>query len=256
MPYNHKNNLASFCLIGLALSALFAARAESSAPAGLEPGAVRTTSVVRADAKTGRLVRRVVMVQPESAAKGAPGATAADSGRPTAVETLRSAVDREVESAAGKYGVDPKLVHTVIRVESNYNPIAVSNKGAQGLMQLIPATARRMGAENSFDVRENIEAGVRYLRYLLDRFGDDRLALAAYNAGEGAVQRFGDVPPYIETQQYVQRAGKLLKAARQQEPASAAAPAPGAVAAPAGPPEPRPIETYVDVEGRICIRTR
>jgi len=104
--------------------------------------------------------------------------------------------------------VDPLLVDSVIRVESNYNPLAVSPKGAEGLMQLIPATARRFGVTNSFDVKENIEAGVTYLKYLLDMFGDDRLAVAAYNAGESAVMRYGDVPPYRETMNYVSRVGK------------------------------------------------
>jgi len=149
--------------------------------------------------------------------------------------------------------VDPLLVDSVIRVESNYNPLAVSPKGAEGLMQLIPATARRFGVTNSFDVKENIEAGVTYLKYLLDMFGDDRLAVAAYNAGESAVMRYGDVPPYRETMNYVSRVGKAWGAARQQTPAPTAAieaaPAPEEAGA-------RAVEAYVDSQGRICMRTR
>jgi soluble lytic murein transglycosylase-like protein len=141
----------------------------------------------------------------------------------------------------------------VIRVESNYNPVAVSPKGAEGLMQLIPATARRFGVSNSFDVHENIEAGVKYLKYLRDLFGDDRLAVAAYNAGESAVLRYGNVPPYPETVDYVHRVGKALDAARQNAPDAKPDPVPETVP---GPPPPRPVEAYVDIEGRICMRTR
>jgi soluble lytic murein transglycosylase-like protein len=98
------------------------------------------------------------------------------------------------------------LIHAVIRQESGYDPYAVSHKGAKGLMQLMPATAKRFGVKDVFDPAENVQGGVKYLRQLLDRYdGDRRLALAAYNAGEGAVDRFGGVPPYRETQDYVDR---------------------------------------------------
>ena len=96
------------------------------------------------------------------------------------------------------------LAHALIRVESNYNPLAISRKGAMGLMQLMPATAQQYGVRDPFDPLENLEAGMRHLRYLMDRF-DPRRAIAAYNAGEGAVRRYGAVPPYRETQNYVQR---------------------------------------------------
>lgn len=119
-----------------------------------------------------------------------------------------------VQQTAALHGVDPALVHSVIAVESGFNPLAVSPKGAQGLMQLIPATARRFGVTDSFDARQNIAAGVKYLRYLQDMFKDDRLALAAYNAGEGAVLKYGGVPPYRETEQYVSKVGKKLESAR------------------------------------------
>jgi soluble lytic murein transglycosylase-like protein len=110
----------------------------------------------------------------------------------------------EIAEAAGVWGVDPDLVRTVIEVESAFEPRAVSAKGAMGLMQLMPATARQYGVADPFDPRANIEAGTRHLRSLLDRF-DLSLALAAYNAGAGAVERFGGVPPYRETKAYVQR---------------------------------------------------
>jgi len=97
-------------------------------------------------------------------------------------------------------------VEAVIRVESGFKPGAVSPKGAQGLMQLMPATAAMLGVRNAFDPRENVEGGVRHLRYLIDRYaGNLPLVLAAYNAGEGAVAQYGGIPPYPETQQYVRK---------------------------------------------------
>ena len=112
----------------------------------------------------------------------------------------------QISSAASQYGVDPHLVRAVIATESNFNPRAISRKGARGLMQLMPATADRFGVKNIEDPHENIHAGVRYLRYLLDLFGGDLvLALAAYNAGERVVQDVGRVPNYRETRQYVDK---------------------------------------------------
>jgi soluble lytic murein transglycosylase-like protein len=109
-----------------------------------------------------------------------------------------------IQTAAKKYGVDPDLVFSVIAAESNFNPRAVSRRGAQGLMQLLPATASRLGVKNIFDPGQNIEAGTQYLRDLMARYqGDLVLTLAAYNAGPGAVQRYGRVPPYNETISYV-----------------------------------------------------
>jgi soluble lytic murein transglycosylase-like protein len=113
---------------------------------------------------------------------------------------------QDIKEIADRYGVDPSLVQAVIGVESAFNPWAVSRKGAQGLMQLMPRTAASLGVRDSFNPRENIEGGVRHLRYLLDRYpGNVSLALAAYNAGEGAVDSHGGLPPYPETQQYVQK---------------------------------------------------
>jgi soluble lytic murein transglycosylase-like protein len=115
-------------------------------------------------------------------------------------------IDSAIEQAATKHGVDANLVRALVKVESNYNPNAVSNKGAMGLMQLMPRTASGLSVSNPFDPQQNVDAGVRHLKQLLNNFGGDvRLSLAAYNAGEGAVKRNGGVPHYTETQNYVKR---------------------------------------------------
>jgi hypothetical protein len=112
----------------------------------------------------------------------------------------------EIKEASDRYGVPERLVQAVIRVESAFNPKAVSVKGAQGLMQLMPETASMLGVRNSFDPQQNINGGVRHLRGLIERFGNDLpLALAAYNAGEKAVLSYRGIPPYQETRDYVAR---------------------------------------------------
>ncbi len=118
----------------------------------------------------------------------------------------RSKYDPFIEHYATKYGVDPTLVRAVIQVESDFDPLCVSHKGARGLMQLMPATAKRFGVTKVHDPEQNIHGGVRYLAYLLELFGDMPRALAAYNAGEGAVMKYGGIPPYQETSTYVVRA--------------------------------------------------
>jgi soluble lytic murein transglycosylase-like protein len=123
-----------------------------------------------------------------------------------AVSLDRDGVEKLVREAADRYHVDPALVRAVIQTESNWNTSAFSPKGAVGLMQLIPTTAQRFGAHDAFNPQQNVEAGVRYLRTLLERYnGNLDLALAAYNAGEGAVDRAHGVPSFRETRNYVQR---------------------------------------------------
>ena len=119
----------------------------------------------------------------------------------------RSRYDAIIERYADEYDVDPVLVRAVIQVESNFNPRCVSNKGARGLMQLMPGTAKRFGVTEVHNPEQNLRGGIRYLSVLLKLFNDDlSRALAAYNAGEGAVQRYGGIPPYEETSTYVKRA--------------------------------------------------
>jgi len=123
---------------------------------------------------------------------------------PTTVPPER--LERIVRDASARHNLDPALVKAVIGVESNWNPSAVSRKGALGLMQLIPTTAGQLGVGNAFDPAQNIEGGTSYLRSLLDRYhGDLELSLAAYNAGPGAVERSGGIPNIPETRSYVQR---------------------------------------------------
>ena len=120
------------------------------------------------------------------------------------IKTSKADIDRYVHNASIKYGVDEKLVHAVIKTESTYRTKAVSNKGATGLMQLMPATATRFGVNDRNDAQQNIEGGVRFLKFLLDTFKDTKLAIAGYNAGEHAIQRHNNtIPPYPETQNYV-----------------------------------------------------
>lgn len=123
-----------------------------------------------------------------------------------------------IERTAGRFQLDPNLIHAIIRVESGFDPRAVSPKGALGLMQLIPATAERFGVRNPFDARENIEGGVTYLNYLLNRFrGDVPLSLAAYNAGENSVLRAHGIPPIRETRRYVAKVTSLYRAGSRLE---------------------------------------
>jgi len=211
--------------------------AENANPEPAKAVSPKVVSVVRADARTGRLVRSIVVTP-----------------KPAPTKTPDPAVEGMVDETAKSLDVNPSLVHSVIEVESNYNPFAVSPKGAQGLMQLMPGTARRFGVQNTFDARQNIEGGIRYLKFLQQTFGDDRLAIAAYNAGEKAVQKYGNVPPYPETKDYVQKVAKKYDARRAadkkiQPVTIAEKPKPAED-------EPRHIMGYLDEEGRLHIATR
>jgi len=119
-------------------------------------------------------------------------------------------IDAAIDQAASRHNVDPNLVRAVIKVESNFNPNAVSRKGAMGLMQLMPQTARQLRVANPFDPQQNVDAGVRHLKQLMESYGGDvKLTLAAYNAGQGAVARSAGVPHFAETRNYVKRITQL-----------------------------------------------
>jgi len=203
--------------------------------AGLDGYSAYGTSVVRADRRTGRLVRVVL------APKANP------------VPVASSEVPEIVVKTAKLYDLDPLLVHSVIQTESNYDPFALSPKGAQGLMQLMPSTARRFGVTNSFDINQNLQGGVTYLKYLFDLFGDQELALAAYNAGEQAVIRYGGVPPYPETLSYVKSVSRRYSSAKEN---SSSAAAPAVEPQPVTEPVYRPVEYFYDARGNLHVRTR
>jgi hypothetical protein len=150
-------------------------------------------------------------------------------------------ISRLVEQTAERHDVDPELVHAIIQVESDYDPAAMSHKGAMGLMQLIPATAQRFGVQNPFDPKQNIEGGVTYLRHLLDLFqGDLELSLAAYNAGENSVLRRGGIPAYTETRNYVRKVTDIYAPGSN-----------GQVGKVAGRPLKAPIYRFVDAQGIV-----
>ncbi len=238
--------LMAFAMVAASPSRAAEVNSAPSVPAPV----VHKTQVVKADPRTGKLVRSVVVSSRPVPVKITPS-----------LEASTADLNAIVEKAARAHEVDPLLVHSIIKVESNYNTHAVSNKGAEGLMQLTPSTARMLGVSNSFDPQQNIEAGVKYLKYLKDLYKDDRLALAAYNAGPGAVDKYNSIPPYAETQNYVYQVGKRYGEARRA--ADAAKPpvvevkAPEVKAVEVTPVEvkPAPVERFVDENGRLHLRT-
>ncbi len=155
-------------------------------------------------------------------------------------------IDAAINEAAARHNVDPSLVRSVVKVESNFNPNAVSRKGAMGLMQLMPATARSLNVSNPFDPQQNVDAGVRHLRKLLDNYGGNvRLSLAAYNAGSGAVARSAGVPHFRETQNYVRRITNLYNGG--SEPGSYV------FGSPNGSPSHDPVHVERDARGVLFI---
>lgn len=137
--------------------------------------------------------------------------TSSGSYRNFRAKSVRSSYDTLIQQVAQRQGLEPALVKAVVHVESAFRPDARSPKGAAGLMQLMPATAKRFGVYDFYHPAENLRGGTTYLRWLLQRYrGNLQLALAAYNAGEGAVDRYGSIPPYRETIDYVQKVKKFL----------------------------------------------
>jgi soluble lytic murein transglycosylase-like protein len=238
-------------------------RAADSNPVatGAPAPAVHKTQVVRADPRTGKLVRSVVVSSKPALTKITPPL---DAPGKALLEKANRDLNAIVDKAARAHDVDPLLIHSMIKVESNYNVHAVSNKGAEGLMQLTPSTARMLGVSNSFDPQQNIEAGVKYLKYLKDLYKDDRLALAAYNAGPGAVDKYKWIPPYAETENYVYQVGKrygearrAADAAKPPDAAKGDAPVAGAKTVEVKPLEIKPaaVEQFIDENGRLHLKT-
>ena len=246
--FANKNVYICF-LVAIALVAAAPIRA-ASADVSTPGTTVVSKTVVRVDRRTGKLIRI-----PAPAAKPASKET---------VSKAKAAYAAIVEEAAKKHSVDPLLVESMIQVESNYNPAAVSAKGAEGLMQLMPPTARMLGVSNSFDPQQNIEAGVRYLKQLQDTFKDTRLALAAYNAGPGSVEKYKFVPPYRETWNYVTEVDRRYQDARRAADQAAADTSQPVSTMP----EDKPavpalveekfskLEQFVDEQGRLHLRTK
>ena len=171
----------------------------------------------------------------QSSLAASPVLTAAEKANREKIEVM-------IRDVSARYSVDPALVRAVIETESNYNSTAVSRKGAKGLMQLVPGTAQQLGVNNAFDPKQNLDGGVRYLHTLLERYnGDLDKALAAYNAGPGAVDRAGGVPRYRETREYVQKVTDSYF-----RPGSDRLPAAYGEA-------PRPIYRTVDENGRVVF---
>ncbi len=248
-----ENKMSRFCF-SLACFCLAGATAWCA-----DTAALRTT--VRVDRGSGRLIRTQI-VQPRDVP--AIEVIARDVSSPVPVSPApispakattpgRADVDLLVEQSAATHGVDPILAKSVLAVESNYNQYALSPKGAMGLMQLMPATAKQLGVINAFDARQNIEGGVKFLRYLKTKFDDDRLVLAAYNAGEAAVKKHGWIPPYPETIDYVYKVGKRYGDSMRQSRSAVAISGDKPADKPTDKPVAR-IQQVIDADGRIHLQ--
>jgi hypothetical protein len=258
--------LTRFCFklawaAGLASAGLWAGGSPDTETAA--PG--RITTVIRPDRRTGKLVRSVMVTskpvgeQTVAEILVAPRVLSPVVAATEAEAPVRTGIDEVVEQIAAQFSLPPQLIHSVIKVESNYNPFAISSKGAQGLMQLIPATARRFGVSDVFNAAQNIQGGAKYLKYLLDLYGGNyALALAAYNAGEAAVARYGHVPPFPETQNYLILVARQLEESRKAEAAKqkaivAGQTRPEAETKPAGP---NHIQEIVEADGSVRYVSR
>lgn len=176
-------------------------------PAGLEDILQRIAEIKR------RFNRPLVMT-----GGGFQNYLAAAAAPPPSAVAINPSIEASIAQSAAQHNLDPALVKAVVQAESGFDPTAVSRTGAQGLMQLMPATGAQLGLTNPFDPYQNIAAGSKYLRQLMDSFnGNTSLAIAAYNAGPGAVQKYNGIPPYPETQQYVQRVLGLAEQYRSEE---------------------------------------
>ena len=172
---------------------------------------VSVASPVSAEIKTRVLPNGTVEIYNDGGGVRPPAAPPAAPPIVSLVATPRSSWDRWIQEASDLNSLDPKLLRSVIQVESAFNARAVSREGARGLMQLMPATARELGVADSFDPQQSILGGARYLKQMMDEFGRIELALAGYNAGPGAVRRYKGIPPYMETRDYVRKVMSLYR---------------------------------------------
>jgi soluble lytic murein transglycosylase-like protein len=215
------------------------------APSAPTAQPAKRSVLVKRDPKTGRMVpipasagKREAPATPAAppatstrpavatAAPAAGSATAPEAAAAATVPARASSLDTLIEETAREASVDANLVRAIIKAESNFNPFAISSKGARGLMQLMPQTANALGVRNVYDPGQNVAGGVRYLRQLLDNFGGQLfLSLAAYNAGPAAVERHGGIPPYRETWEYVNKVTALYRSGAISSPFEHANPA-------------------------------